>query len=591
MLNITNINRYKNLISLENMFKGGENINKEKLIKSVLKNKLLKGPLNNENSEKIITHLIFIIILFTLFSCLFSTIHASTIINIKEGATSSEIQSIIDNADIGSTLNFVGKTYTNISLTINKALNIVTKIETTIYGSSKNTIGEAFSSVFYFTENSSGSVISGFNIKTDGNYGILANNANNITIIKNNISNANKSAILINNSKNVKIESNNLKNSSEGIYSKNSSNIKIESNNVSNNKNNGVYIESSKEVTIKSNNIKDNENDGIYIEKSQSINLEKNIVEKNNRSGVTVVDTRKTVIKKNKIIKNSYHGITLRRTVNSQISDNEISENKINGIALIEETENSTILNNNISLSSNGIFINSNSINDKIIYNNILNNRYTGYSTDEELFFTDKYGNGILFGPSYNFNGNTPLIENNSIIGNSMFSVKADNADVNIEIGANWYGTTNERLSKLCPRIKSRLLSSPARYYDSSATGINTQGNGKNTNSGDKTSNGWYYRENTESGDGTGDGPNTGPGDGVSNGENRAKTATGESNLKQGTIRGSDGPSGGNNGVKEIKLEDSLFQLKENSQYIFLIVIILIAAVLVGFFVNKRKRR
>ena len=121
----------------------------------------------------------FIICLFALF--LVSTVSANDEVvntNFSDGnsyivtsdLSNDEIQSMFDNANNGDTFQFTSKDYDNISLIVNKQLNLLSSKNSTINVASslsdkaKNLgIGNTFG--FYFTQNSSGSLLSGFNRK------------------------------------------------------------------------------------------------------------------------------------------------------------------------------------------------------------------------------------------------------------------------------------------------------------------------------------------------------------------------------------------------------------------------------------------
>jgi len=109
--------------------------------------------------------------------------------------SNNEIQSTINNADSGSTITFLGANYNNISIKIDKTLNIVSNVRTTLHSSSNNS-KNSISTVFYFKEGSFGSNISGLNIIADKN-GIVVNNSNSIKIYNNHITSAYDSAIII----------------------------------------------------------------------------------------------------------------------------------------------------------------------------------------------------------------------------------------------------------------------------------------------------------------------------------------------------------------------------------------------------------
>ena len=76
---------------------------------------------------------------------------------------------MLDNAGQGDTFNFVSKEYKGISLVVDKKVNIISNVNSTVYTSGELSnkaqelnIDKTFG--FYFTKNSAGSVLSGFNI-------------------------------------------------------------------------------------------------------------------------------------------------------------------------------------------------------------------------------------------------------------------------------------------------------------------------------------------------------------------------------------------------------------------------------------------
>ena len=121
----------------------------------------------------------------------------------------SQIQAIIDNAGAGDTIEFLAGVYSNISLNINKALNLVSDGATLI--------GDGSNAVFTITgSNASGTNMSNFIINGSGSNGIDLINTQGINIANNILQNC-TSAIGINGSGNLNIHDNNLSNSRGGV--------------------------------------------------------------------------------------------------------------------------------------------------------------------------------------------------------------------------------------------------------------------------------------------------------------------------------------------------------------------------------------
>lgn len=212
--------------------------------------------------------------------------------------SNEDIQKVFDSANDGDTIEFKSKEYKNISLVVDKKLNIISKVNSNIHVSSdiKNLrINKTFG--FYFTPNSKGSLLSGITIVANSAvYGIVLNSSDN-TIIKNNIITGGANSILIGNSHNVGLTYNdiskaikngvqlqNVKNSlfynnkisyngRSGIETSNIDNNNISYNIIHHNRFNGIsmYNESSSN-SIKHNNVYENTN-GIYIDSNSKYDI------------------------------------------------------------------------------------------------------------------------------------------------------------------------------------------------------------------------------------------------------------------------------------------------------------------------------
>ncbi|WP_321423209.1 PQQ-binding-like beta-propeller repeat protein [uncultured Methanobacterium sp.] len=215
------------------------------------------------------------------------------------------IQDVLDHATPGSTVIFMGDSYDNLHLVINKKLNIISNVGTIITVTNYVGIVEnewhgvipeipifdsSTSPVFLINgTEASGTSISGFtiitNIKlgvinstTDPDYGdghgwtpvnktyvantisenlnvIQINNANNVIIYNMNVIAANETAIAIIGSLNTTIENNNITNVYTGIYVSDSQGTQIIGNNISDYSKNNVDLENSQIVYIQENDI------------------------------------------------------------------------------------------------------------------------------------------------------------------------------------------------------------------------------------------------------------------------------------------------------------------------------------------------
>ena len=183
-------------------------------------------------------------------------------ITVDSGLQSSAIQKIIDNSKSGDTLTFKGGSYNNVSLIINKKLKILASKNTVLYGN--NSMGSAF--VFYFTNQSSGSALSGFNINTHSSYAIILNNVKNLNITNNHIYGGDNAVIKV----------------------KNGYNISFAGNIISKSEGNGLVIDSSNKISIINNLIYNNSVTGINITKSSDINMKQNQILENKLTGIGI---------------------------------------------------------------------------------------------------------------------------------------------------------------------------------------------------------------------------------------------------------------------------------------------------------------
>lgn len=356
---------------------------------------------------------------------------AAANITVNSGMNNSNIQNVINNANAGDTINFNGGNYQNVSLVINKKLNVVTTKNSVLNGNDSN--GKT-TFVFYFTNKSSGTVLSGFNINTNTDYAIILSNVKNLNITNNRINGGNVGS----------------------IYVKGSTNVNLTKNTVSNSGGNGVTIVSSNTVNLYKNIIKNNQNDGVNIQNSQNTNLTMNKVLENGFNGIKLRSSKNTIVNNNSINNNNGEGILLYDTINTNITGNNITYNILNGILFEDLTTNTYVSYNYFIHDLNGIYLDSVSYGDVIVSNYISKSQYTS-STSYNAFYT---GNGIKVGDNYQDTSLRAMIYYNTILGNEHFSIEGDANYDKFIVGPNFYGTNDKWSCEVCPMIKTGMLNS-----------------------------------------------------------------------------------------------------------------------------------
>lgn len=170
------------------------------------------------------------------------------------GMSNDEIQEIIDNANQGALIEFVGSSYDNIALVIDKELTLVSNVGTVLNGNPSSSVIKISSqaknvkiSGFHISgalkgievENVVGPVEISGNAFTNNGIGVSINNVENIGVLNNNFDSCGV-AISFEESSDVLINGNIIFNSTDdGIFSKNNNNVEISENNFTNNGFNG----------------------------------------------------------------------------------------------------------------------------------------------------------------------------------------------------------------------------------------------------------------------------------------------------------------------------------------------------------------
>lgn len=248
--------------------------------------------------------------------------------------SNDNIQVLFDSANDGDTFEFTDSEYNDISLVVDKALNIISKNNSIIKVS--NQVSEKAGSMridktfgFYFTSNAGGSVLSGMTI--------IADNCDN--------------AIIVDDADNVTISNN----------------------------------------TIIGGNV------AILVKNSDGLTLSSNDISQANVDGVQLKDVKNAVISENNIYKNGRSGIETSNIYDCQILNNTIHHNSFNGISMYDKSSGNLIKYNIVHNNTNGIYVNSESTNDVIFANTLSYNRCDpnfelgAYESGNGLLFGDKF--------------------------------------------------------------------------------------------------------------------------------------------------------------------------------------------------------
>ena len=303
---------------------------------------------------------------------------------------SDDIQSIIDNANDNDTVEFVGTEYNNLSLKINKNLNIVSNVGTKFIGSKDKIafiIGPNVSSLnitgFIFRGyNSSVYSNSSSNINLNGlliedcDNGIVLDNSHNVFISDSTINGGSK-GIVVKGSTNTDLRYLSIINSSaNAIQIINSNGINIVSSlikgcgqNSSSSGTYGIYINNVVSLFIKSCNITENQN-GIGIDSVKNLSISESHIFLNGvptywtYGGITYFEFRNGVglkfisgICDNILIyKNTFENVSVSISFNTWISNFTMVENFI--FSVIESIPEGVVWSTSTNLVSNNIITN-----------------------------------------------------------------------------------------------------------------------------------------------------------------------------------------------------------------------------------------
>ena len=204
------------------------------------------------------------------------------------------------------------KKYNDISLVVDKKLNIVSKNGSVVYTLGKLTdkakkLGLDKTFGFYFTSKSAGSVLSGITI-------------------------------------------------------------------VASNSDCGVIVDNAKNVVVKDNKIVGGKN-CILVKNSDKIVVSGNDILKASQNGLQLQDVKNTLVYDNSISYNKWSGIETSNIYYCNITNNTIHHNNLNGISTFNKSSHTLIARNKVYENTNGVYINSTSTNDVVKTNSLTNNR------------------------------------------------------------------------------------------------------------------------------------------------------------------------------------------------------------------------
>ena len=314
---------------------------------------------------------------------------------ITSNLSNDEIQSVLDTSLEGDTIEFTDNEYDNISLIVDKKLNIISKKNSVIYSSSKQSIkaknlGIANSFGFYFTSNSGGSSLSGIKlVASNSDYGIIVDSANNTNITENVVIGG-KNALLVRNS------------------------------------------------------------DGVCILK--------NNISKATSNGIQVHNTGNSIISKNILSYNGRSGLETSNLYYSNITNNTAHHNKFNGISMFNISVGNAVKHNEAYENPNGIFIDTNSMFDVINANSFTSNRrITDYELGAfesgngllfgQDFITAKEGNSARLEVKYNV-----------LAHNEGYQAKNNPELPTFKLGDNWFDSTDDANTFVCPMLLAGIM-------------------------------------------------------------------------------------------------------------------------------------
>lgn len=320
---------------------------------------------------------------------------ASTNYQVTSDLANEDIQAMFDNAGNGDTFEFTDSTYNNISLVVDKKLNIVSAVDSKIHTSNQlcskaKDLGITNTFGFYFTSNGAGSVLSGITIiASNSDYGIIVDSTGNVTIDNNTIT--------------------------EGV--------------------NGILVKNAQDITLTNNNVSRASENGIQLKNVKNSIISKNDVSYNKRSGIET--------------SNIYY---------CKITNNTVHHNNFNGISMFNISDGNVIKHNQAYENPNGIYIDSQSSNDVINSNSFTNNRRNtdyelgAFESGNGLLF------GADFKTAKEGNPSRLEVKYNVLAHNEGYQAKNNPELPVFKLGDNWFDSTDDSNTFVCPMLLAGIM-------------------------------------------------------------------------------------------------------------------------------------
>ena len=319
-----------------------------------------------------------------------------TAFQITSDLSNDDIQKLFDDAENGDTFEFSDSQYSDLSLIVDKKLNIVSNRNSTIYTSNQVTnkgesMGITDTFGFLFTPNSSGSVLSGFTIISDSDYNLI--------------------------------------------------------------------IDSSNKTTIENNQLVGGINT-VLIKNSCDVNLVKNNISKASLNGLQLHNVKNSVISNNEIMNCGKSGIETSDIYYCKILNNTIHHNGYNGISMYNISDGNSIKYNDVHDNDNGIFINSTSSFDVVSANSFTYNWNDpgneeiggGTETGNGLLF------GSGFKTAREGSSSRLIFKYNVLAHNQQYQAKNNPALSRFKLGDNWFDSTDDENTFVCPFLLAGIM-------------------------------------------------------------------------------------------------------------------------------------
>ena len=320
---------------------------------------------------------------------------SSTNYQISSDLDNENIQTMFDEASEGDTFEFTEGNYNDVSLVVDKKLNIISKTNSKVHTSNQlsfkaRNLGITDSFGFYFTSNSAGSVLSGIAIiSSDNDYGVIIDSAKNVTIDKN----------VITGSKNC-----------------------------------------------------------VLVKNADGITLTNNQISKASLNGIQLQNVKNSIISKNEISYNKRSGIETSNIYYCNITNNTIHHNNFNGISMFNISSGNIIKHNTASENPNGIYIDSQSSDDVINANTFTYNRKDtdyelgAFESGNGLLF------GADFKTAKEGDSSRLEVKYNVLAHNEGYQAK-NNPDLPVfKLGDNWFDSTDDENTFVCPMLLAGIM-------------------------------------------------------------------------------------------------------------------------------------